>query len=88
MSEEIAIRPLDLRADAAAVVAAQAIHFTGADAAAKRGGFAPWLLANPVPGSFYLGAYVDGKFASFLGILARRTVGCGREFRTRWRSPR
>jgi hypothetical protein len=80
MVEQITIRPFDLREHEAELLAAHSIHFEGADSDAKRASYVSWLLANPVEGSIYLAAYVDGKFASFLALLARQVVGFGHVF--------
>lgn len=81
MAESVVIRPLDLLENEQILAATHSIHFAGTDSSAKRASYVSWLLANPVKGSIYLGAYVDGMFASFLGFMAREVVGHGHVFR-------
>jgi hypothetical protein len=81
MNETIALRPFDLRAGEAQLLALHATHFPGPDSVAKRRSYVAWLLANPRPGSLFLAAYVDGAFASYLSFIARDVVGFGRDFR-------
>ncbi|MBV8536851.1 MAG: GNAT family N-acetyltransferase [Alphaproteobacteria bacterium] len=81
MGESISIRPFDLRQDESILAAVHAAHFTGLDSQLKRQSYARWLDANPAEGSIYLAAYVDGKFASFLGFMAREVIAFGRTFR-------
>jgi len=79
--ETITIVPFDPAGNEAILTEVHAARFTGRDSAAKRKSYAPWLLSNPMEGSIYLAAYVDGAFASFLGFMAREVVGFGRSFR-------
>jgi len=81
MAETITIEPLDPSKDEDLLIKAHAANFTGHEADLKRAGYARWLSSNPVEGSIYLAAYVDGAFASFLGFMAREVVGFGRTFR-------
>ncbi|MGE5537986.1 MAG: hypothetical protein ACM30I_05180 [Gemmatimonas sp.] len=81
MNETIEIRLFDPKAGEAILNQAHGIHFPSPDSAAKRRSYVSWLTSNPVPGSIYLAAYVDGSFASFLGFMAREVVGQGRTLR-------
>ena len=81
MPEKITIEPLDPAKNEDLLIKAHAANFVGREADAKRAGYARWLASNPVEGSIYLAAYVDGAFASFLGFMAREVVGFDRTFR-------
>jgi hypothetical protein len=81
MAEEITVHPFDPAKNGDFLIAVHEAHFPGVDSAAKRQSYVEWLLSNPVPGSIYLAAHVDGTFASFLGFIAREVVGFGRVFR-------
>src|ERR1700730_12289572 len=81
MTEKITIEPLDLAKHEDLLLTAHAANFVGPESDAKRAGYARWLTSNPVAGSIYLAAYVDGTFASFLGFMAREVIGFDRTFR-------
>jgi hypothetical protein len=81
MTENITIEPLDPAKQEDLLIEAHAANFHGRDSEVKRAGYARWLTSNPVEGSIYLAAYVDGAFASFLGFMAREVVGFDRTFR-------
>jgi hypothetical protein len=81
MTETITIEPLDPVKNEDLLIKAHAANFVGRESDAKRAGYARWLASNPVEGSIYLAAYVDGAFASFLGFMAREVVGFDRTFR-------
>jgi len=80
MTEVITIEPFDPAANEAVLLDLHAAHFAGRDADSKRRTYVPWLLSNPLDGSIYLAARVDGAFASFLGFMAREVVGFGQTF--------
>jgi hypothetical protein len=81
MTEKITIEPLDLATNEDLLLEAHAANFVGRESDIKRANYARWLTSNPAEGSIYLGAYVDGAFASFLGFMAREVVGFDRTFR-------
>jgi hypothetical protein len=81
MTEKITIEPLDPTKHEDLIMRAHAANFDGRESAAKRASYARWLTSNPVEGSIYLAAYVDGAFASFLGFMAREVVGFDRTLR-------
>src|ERR1700730_3633521 len=81
MTEKITIEPLDLAKHEDLLLTAHAANFVGPESDVKRAGYARWLASNPVEGSIYLAACVDGGFASFLGFMAREVVGFDRAFR-------
>jgi hypothetical protein len=80
MTEKITIEPLDLAKHEDLLLTAHAANFVGREADIKRASYARWLASNPVEGSIYLAAYVDGAFASVLGFMAREVVGFERTF--------
>lgn len=81
MPEVISIAPFDIVQNENDLLSLQAFHFTGPDADTRRQSYVQWLRSNPVDGSIFLAAYVDGTPASFLGFMAREVVGFGRTFR-------
>lgn len=78
---KITVEHVNLRNIGNEMISLHAQHFISPDSELKRGSYIDWLLDNPNEGSIYLAAFVDGKFASFLGFMARGVVGFGRDYR-------